>query len=67
MGSIIGRESDEVARLEALIREVLESESDADLRSTLRRLFASLDSARENYWRQAGELRRMRESLKASG
>ena len=67
MGSILGRESEEIARLELSIREALHEESDAQLRSTLKRLFKRLDAAREAYWEQASELQRLRQSLKLSG
>lgn len=67
MGSILGRESDEVARLESLIREALEQESDLTLRPALKSLFGELDAARERYWARARELHQVRESLKLSG
>ncbi len=66
-GSIVGQGSDEVARLEALIREAIESEPDLRLRPKLKALFAELDAARERYWERTRELQRVRRSLKLSG
>jgi hypothetical protein len=67
MGSILGRESEEITRLESLIREAVEAESDQMLRTTLRGLFGQVDAARERYWHRARQLHQLRENLKLSG
>lgn len=66
MGSILGAESEEIARIEAQIRSSLEYESDARLRAALKALFAELEAARERYWERARELHQLREALKLS-
>ena len=68
MGSIIGRESEEIRRLEEAIAEVLELEPPpADLAATLRDLRHQIELARERYWSRARDLHAVREALKASG
>ena len=70
MSSLLGRaseESERIERLEALIRDAVDEESDQELRTTLRGLFAELDAARERYWHRARELQRVREALKVTG
>jgi hypothetical protein len=71
MGSIVGRESEEILRLQDAITAVIERVEDGEtaesLAEVLRDLHRSIDEAKERYWARVRELHRVRDALKLSG